>query len=85
VSDASQGRSDYVSAHIQERLTSRTHELGIQVDVRGEVNYLRGEVVNEERRRQIEEAARVCAEGRTVRNEVTVTAMREPDGEETLS
>src|SRR2546430_5449676 len=31
---------------------SRAHELGIQVDVRGEVVYLRGEVVTEERDRK---------------------------------
>jgi osmotically-inducible protein OsmY len=85
VSDAPEEQADYVSAHVQERLADRAHELGIQVDVRGEVIYLRGEVINEEQRREVEEAARGAAAGRTVRNEVSVTAMREPDGEETLS
>jgi osmotically-inducible protein OsmY len=79
------GEPGYLAAHIQERLSSHAHELGIQVDVRGEVVYLRGEVVTEERRREVEEAARGAAEGRTVRNEVSVTPVREPDGEETLS
>jgi BON domain len=77
--------ADYVCAHIQERLATGVHELGIQVDVRGDVIYLRGEVVTEDRRREVEEAARGAAEGRTIRNEVSVTSVREPDGEETLS
>ncbi|MFF5260072.1 BON domain-containing protein [Actinomadura viridis] len=77
--------SGYLAAHIQERLAGRAHELGIRVDVRGEVIYLRGEVVNEERRREVEEAARGAAEGRPIRNEVSVVPVREPGGEETLS
>ncbi|WP_131736083.1 BON domain-containing protein [Actinomadura roseirufa] len=77
--------SGYVSAHVQERLAARAHELGIRVDVRGDVLYLRGEVVSEERRREVEEAARVAAEGRQIRNEISVVAVREPDGEEWLS
>jgi hypothetical protein len=79
-----EGRPDYISAHIQERVATRAHELGIQVDVRGEVVYLRGEVMTEEQRRQVEETARGAAEGRAIRNEVSVTSVREPDGEETL-
>ncbi|GAA3969582.1 hypothetical protein GCM10023085_59880 [Actinomadura viridis] len=47
--------------------------------------YLHGEVVNEERRREVEEAARGAAEGRPIRNEVSVVPVREPDGEERLS
>jgi osmotically-inducible protein OsmY len=82
---APEGQPDYISAHIQERLATRAHELGIRVDVRGDVVYLRGEVMTEEQRRDVEETARGAAEGRTVRNEVSVTSVREPDGEETLS
>ncbi|TDC80653.1 BON domain-containing protein [Actinomadura sp. 7K507] len=75
----------YVSAHIQERLATEAHELGIRVDVRGDVVHLRGEVVSEERRRDVEEAARAAAEGREICNEVHVVAVAEPDGEERLS
>ncbi|MEV4256523.1 BON domain-containing protein [Spirillospora sp. NPDC049652] len=76
---------DYLEAHIAERLATRAHELGISVDVRDEAVYLRGEVVSEERRRELEDAARAAAEGREIRNEVSVVPVRAPDGEETLS
>ena len=75
----------YLAAHIQERLAAVAHELGIRVDVHGDVVYLRGEVVTEERRRAVEDAARGAAEGRRIRNEVSVVSAREPEGEETLS
>jgi hypothetical protein len=60
-------------------------ELGIRVDVRGDVVHLGGEVVSEERRREVEEAARAAAGGRDIRNELHVVAVAEPDGEERLS
>ncbi|MFC4906958.1 BON domain-containing protein [Actinomadura gamaensis] len=75
---------DYLEARITERLAARAHELGVQVDVRDQTVYLRGEVVSEERRRELEEAARTAAEGREIRNEVSVVPVRAPDGEETL-
>ncbi|TDD73998.1 BON domain-containing protein [Actinomadura rubrisoli] len=75
----------YLSAHIQERLAAEAFELGIRVDVRGEVVHLRGEVVSEERRLAVEDAARVAAEGREICNEVSVVPVGEPDGEERLS
>jgi osmotically-inducible protein OsmY len=77
--------SEYLSAHIQETLAARAHELGIRVDVRGNVVHLRGEVANEEQRREVEETARVAAEGHEICNELHVVAVPEPDGEERLS
>lgn len=79
------GQGEYLAAHIQEKVAGSVHELGVQVDVRGDVVYLRGEVVTEERRREVEEAAHGAAEGHRIRNEVSVVSVREPDGEETLS
>ncbi|MDL4814990.1 BON domain-containing protein [Actinomadura opuntiae] len=77
--------NEYLPAHIQEALTSRAHELGIRVDVRGDVVHLRGEVASEERRRAVEEAARAAAEGHEICNELHVVAVPEPDREERLS
>jgi hypothetical protein len=77
--------SVYLPAHIQEALASRAHELGIRVDVRGDVVHLRGEVATEERRRAVEEAARGAAEGLEICNELHVVAVPEPEGEERLS
>ncbi|MEW2354962.1 BON domain-containing protein [Spirillospora sp. NPDC029432] len=79
------GQAEYVAAHIQEKLAERVHELGVHVDVRGDVVYLRGQVMTEGQRREIEDAAHGAAEGRRIRNEVSVVSVREPDGEETLS
>ncbi|QKG24640.1 BON domain-containing protein [Actinomadura verrucosospora] len=77
--------TEYLPAHIQETLAARAHELGIRVDVRGRVVHLRGEVATEEQRREVEDAARVAAEGHEICNEVHVVAVPEPDGEERLS
>ncbi|TDD25806.1 BON domain-containing protein [Actinomadura sp. KC06] len=76
---------EYLSAHIQERVAAEAHELGIRVDVRGGVVHLRGEVVSEERSREVEESARDAAGGREVSNELHVVAVAEPDHEERLS
>ncbi|MEO3827007.1 BON domain-containing protein [Actinomadura sp. B10D3] len=75
----------YLSAHIQERLAAEAYELGIRVDVRGDVVHLHGEVVSEERRRAVEDAARVAAGGREICNELHVVAVPEPDAEERIS
>ncbi|MEU8346710.1 BON domain-containing protein [Spirillospora sp. NPDC048832] len=77
--------SGYLAAHIQERLAAEAYELGIRVDVRGEFVHLRGEVVSEERRRAVEEAAREAAGDRRICNELHVVAVPEPDGEEQIS
>ncbi|MFI0410653.1 BON domain-containing protein [Actinomadura sp. 3N508] len=78
-------RPEYLSAHIQEKVAAEAHELGIRVDVRGDVVHLRGEVVSEERSRDVERTARDAAEGREIRNELHVVAVAEPDHEERLS
>ncbi|REE96624.1 BON domain-containing protein [Thermomonospora umbrina] len=75
----------YLVAHIRDRVAEQAYELGIHVDVRGDVVYLRGEVVSEERRRDVEEAARAVAGDHVIRNEVSVVSTRTPDGEEHLS
>jgi osmotically-inducible protein OsmY len=75
----------YLAAHIQERVAAQAHELGVRVDVRDDVVYLRGQVVSEERRAEAEEAARGAAEGRPIRNELSVVPVRAPGGAETLS
>ncbi|WP_067792981.1 BON domain-containing protein [Actinomadura formosensis] len=77
--------SEYLAAHIQERLAADAYELGIRVDVRGDVVHLRGEVMSEQRRREAEEAARAAAEGREICNELHVVAVAEPEAEERLS
>ena len=75
----------YVSARIKERLADEAYELGVRVDVDGDTVRLRGEVMSEEQRRDVEEAARAAAGGREIRNEVHVVAVDEPEGEERLS
>ncbi|MFD0691617.1 BON domain-containing protein [Actinomadura fibrosa] len=75
----------YLPAHIQERLAAEAHELGIHVDVRGDMVHLRGEVISEERKQAVEEAARGAAGGRKICNEVSVVPVREPDVEERLT
>ena len=75
----------YLVEHIRARVAEQAHELGIQVEVRGDRIYLRGQVMSPERRRDIEEAARAAAHGHPVCNEVSVVPSREPDEQERLS
>lgn len=77
---------EHVAARIQRRLAEdpRTHELGIHATMRGDVVYLHGEVAGEQRRRLVAEVAGEAAEGREVRNEVSVLDVREPSEEEPL-
>ena len=75
----------YLAAHIQDRLTDEANELGIRVDIRGDLVYLRGEVATPAQRAAVEEITREMTEGRSIRNEVHVVAVHEPEGEETLS
>ncbi|MDF5753194.1 BON domain-containing protein [Spongiactinospora sp. TRM90649] len=76
----------YVAARIQRALAedTRTHELGIRVDVRGDQLYLRGQVTGEDRRRMIAGVAHEAAPDLTVHNEVSVVEVRDPGEEETL-
>ncbi|SEG79076.1 BON domain-containing protein [Thermomonospora echinospora] len=75
----------YLVERIRDRVAEQAHELGIHVEVCGDVVYLRGGVVSEERRREVEEAARAAAGGCTIRNEVSVIPAAVPDGEERLT
>lgn len=75
----------YLAAHIQDRLTGEADELGIRIDIRGDILYLRGEVASGEQRRMVEDIARKAAPGLSIRNEVHVVSVHEPEGEETLS
>lgn len=75
---------EHVAARIQRRLAEdpRTHELGIHATMRGDVVYLHGEVAGEERRRLLADVAAEAADGREVRNELSVLEVREPSEEE---
>lgn len=77
---------EHVAARIERRLAEdpRTHELGIHATMRGDVVYLHGEVAGEQRRRLVADVAAEAANGREVRNEVSVMEIREP-GEEAWS
>ncbi|GAA2086442.1 BON domain-containing protein [Actinomadura alba] len=75
----------YLAAHIHDRLADEADELGIRVDIRGDLVYLRGEVATPQQRQRVEAIARDIATGRRIRNEVHVVAVLEPEGEETLS
>jgi len=75
----------YLAAHIHDRLADEADELGIRVDIRGDIIYLRGEVASPEQRDRVEAIARAMSTGRRIRNEVHVVAVPEPDGEETLT
>lgn len=75
----------YLVEHIRAKVAEQAHELGIQVDVRGDRIYLRGQVMSPERKHDVEEAARAAAHGHPVCNEVSVLSSREPDEQERLS
>lgn len=77
----------YVAADIKSRLAEdpRTLELGIQVDVRGDVVFLRGNVASPQRRELIEAVAREAAGGRRIANDVTVVEMHPAKTEDTAT
>ncbi|MFC4589544.1 BON domain-containing protein [Sphaerisporangium corydalis] len=76
----------YVAARVQRALAEdeRTYELGIRVDIRGDLLFLRGQVEGDERRLLVAAVAGETAPGLKVRNEVTVVEVRDPGEEETL-
>ena len=63
-----------LAARIKDRLAedARTVEFGIDVDVRGDVVILRGQVATERRRALIEAVARESASGLRIANDVIV-------------
>jgi hypothetical protein len=76
----------YVAGQVERALheDTRTHELGVRVEVDGENVALRGEVQGEERRRLIAQVAAEAAPGRTITNEVAVTELLPPETPEML-
>lgn len=71
-----------LAARIRTRLAEdvRTVELGIQVDVRGDLIVLSGEVGTERRRALIEVVARESAGGLRIANDVVVAELRSTGG-----
>jgi osmotically-inducible protein OsmY len=74
----------YVAGRIQQRLAEdpRTAELGIKIEVRGDVVYLRGRIMSEERRSAIVAVVREAEPEREIRDEIGVTSVHEPEEEE---
>lgn len=77
----------YVAGQIERALHGdrRAHELGIRVDVSGDDVVLSGQVASEERRRTVARIAAEQAPDLTISNEILVTPVRPPEGEEHLS
>ncbi len=77
----------YVASRIQQGLAEdpRTAELGIRVDVRPDLVYLRGRVSSDEQRAAIIKVAREIVPDLEICDEITVTPVRESSEEETLS
>lgn len=78
------GTPEHRAGRIEQALAEdpRTHELGIQAEVRGDAVYLRGQVVGNERRQLVSQVTREVAPELIVRNEVSVAEVKPPrDGE----
>ncbi|MBB6351391.1 BON domain-containing protein [Nonomuraea muscovyensis] len=76
----------YVAARIQQALAedTRTHELGIHVDVRGDQLFLRGQVSGSEQRERLGQVAHEAAPGLRMHNEIKVVVVSEPGEDEHL-
>lgn len=76
----------YVAGQIERALhgDSRAHELGIRVEVEGDDVVLRGQVASADRRRRVAQIAAEQAPGLAIRNEVSVTEVLPPEGQEQL-
>ncbi|WP_084960179.1 BON domain-containing protein [Thermoactinospora rubra] len=76
----------YVAARVQRALAedSRTHELGIRVDVRGDQMFLRGQVSGEEHRQRLAAVAQEVAPNLKVHNEIKVVEVTRPGEDEHL-
>jgi hypothetical protein len=75
------GDSGYLAGRIERALAEdpRTHELGVCVEVKEGVVYLRGEVAGERRRQLIAQVARETVPELTARNEVSVMEVQPPE------
>jgi osmotically-inducible protein OsmY len=71
----------YIAGQVQRALTQdqRTNELGVHVEVNGDIVVLRGEVAGVQRRRMVAEVAAETVPGLAIRNEVSVTEVLPPD------
>lgn len=78
--------ASYVAGQIERALHGdpRAHELGIRVEVDGEDVVLRGQVASAGRRRRVAQIAAEQAPGLGIRNEVSVTEVLPPEGQEKL-
>ncbi|MBO3749388.1 BON domain-containing protein [Streptosporangiaceae bacterium NEAU-GS5] len=76
----------YVAARVQQALAEddRTNELGIQVYVRGNQLFLRGQVTGDAQLDVLGQVAAETAPGMTVHNEITVVEVTKPETEEHL-
>jgi osmotically-inducible protein OsmY len=71
----------YIAGQVERALTQdqRTNELGVHVEVNGDIVVLRGEVAGVQRRRMVAEVAAEAVPGLAIRNEVSVTEVLPPD------
>ncbi|MFI7707947.1 BON domain-containing protein [Nonomuraea sp. NPDC049480] len=76
----------YVAARVQQALAedTRTHELGIRVDIRGDQLFLRGQVSGAEQRERLGQVAHEAAPELRVHNEIQVVDATEPGEDEHL-
>jgi hypothetical protein len=74
------GDGDYLAGRIERALAedSRTNELGVCVEVKEGIVYLRGEVAGERRRQLVAEVAREAAPELAARNELSVIEVLPP-------
>lgn len=77
----------YDAEHIREQLIAdpRINALDVQVRPAGDVLVVTGNVETEERRQLIGQTVAALAPGTDVRNDVSVTDMSEPTGQEVVS
>jgi hypothetical protein len=78
-------QSAYLAGRVERALAEdpRAHELGVVVEVKEGIVYLRGEVAGERRRQLVDEVAREAAPGLIFRNEVSVSEVLPPAREGT--
>jgi osmotically-inducible protein OsmY len=71
----------YIAGQVERALTQdqRTNELGVHVEVNGDIVVLRGEVAGVQRRRMVAEVAAEAVPGLAIRNEVSITEVLPPD------
>jgi osmotically-inducible protein OsmY len=71
----------YIAGQVERALTQdqRTNELGVHVEVNGDIVVLRGEVAGVQRRRMVAEVAAEAVPGLAIRNEVSITEVQPPD------